>query len=32
MRDTGKVAIARVVIRSKEQLVAVLPVGEVLVD
>jgi DNA end-binding protein Ku len=31
MRDTGKVAIARVVIRSKEHLVAVRPVGEVLV-
>ena len=31
MRDTGKVAIARVVIRSKEQLVAVRPVREVLV-
>jgi DNA end-binding protein Ku len=30
MRETGKVAIARVVIRSKEQLVAVRPVGEVL--
>jgi DNA end-binding protein Ku len=30
MRETGKVAIARVVIRSKEQLVAVRPIGEVL--
>lgn len=30
MRDTGKVAIARVVIRSKEQLVAVRPMGDVL--
>jgi DNA end-binding protein Ku len=30
MRETGKVAIARVVIRSKEQLVAVRPMGEVL--
>jgi DNA end-binding protein Ku len=30
MRDTGKVAIARVVIRSKEQLVAVRPIGEAL--
>jgi DNA end-binding protein Ku len=30
MRDTGKVAIARVVIRSKEQLVALRPVGDVL--
>jgi DNA end-binding protein Ku len=30
MRDTGKVAIARVVIRSKEQLVAIRPVGEAL--
>jgi DNA end-binding protein Ku len=30
MRETGKVAIARVVIRSKEQLVAVRPVGEAL--
>jgi DNA end-binding protein Ku len=30
MRDTGKVAIARVVIRSKEQLVAVRPVGDAL--
>jgi DNA end-binding protein Ku len=31
MKDTGKVAIARVVIRSKEQLVAIRPVGDVLV-
>jgi DNA end-binding protein Ku len=30
MRDTGRVAIARVVIRSKEQLVALRPMGEVL--
>jgi DNA end-binding protein Ku len=30
MRETGKVAIARVVIRSKEQLVALRPVGDVL--
>jgi DNA end-binding protein Ku len=30
MRATGKVAIARVVIRSKEQLVAVRPMGDVL--
>jgi DNA end-binding protein Ku len=30
MRDTNKVAIARVVIRSKEQLVAVRPIGEAL--
>jgi DNA end-binding protein Ku len=30
MRETGKVAIARVVIRSKEQLVAVRPIGDVL--
>jgi len=30
MRDTGMVAIARVVIRSKEQLVAVRPIGDVL--
>jgi DNA end-binding protein Ku len=30
MRDTNKVAIARVVIRSKEQLVAVRPVGDAL--
>jgi DNA end-binding protein Ku len=30
MRETGKVAIARVVIRSKEQLVAIRPVGDVL--
>jgi DNA end-binding protein Ku len=30
MRQTGKVAIARVVIRSKEQLVAVRPMGEAL--
>jgi DNA end-binding protein Ku len=30
MRDTGKVAIARVVIRSKEQLVALRPMGEAL--
>ncbi|HEX5853147.1 MAG TPA: Ku protein [Solirubrobacteraceae bacterium] len=30
MRKTGKVAIARVVIRSKEQLVAIRPVGEAL--
>jgi DNA end-binding protein Ku len=30
MRETGKVAIARVVIRSKEQLVAVRPMGEVM--
>jgi DNA end-binding protein Ku len=30
MRDTGKVAIARVVIRSKEQLVALRPIGEAL--
>jgi len=30
MRDTGKVAIARVVIRSKEQLVALRPMGDVL--
>jgi DNA end-binding protein Ku len=31
MRESGKVAIARVVIRSKEQLVAIRPMGEVLV-
>jgi DNA end-binding protein Ku len=30
MRDTGKVAIAKVVIRSKEQLVAIRPVGDAL--
>jgi len=30
MRETGKVAIARVVIRSKEQLVALRPIGEAL--
>jgi DNA end-binding protein Ku len=30
MRDTGKVAIARVVIRQKEQLVALRPIGDVL--
>src|SRR5438309_368774 len=30
MRDTGKVAIARVVIRSKEQLVALRPIGDAL--
>jgi DNA end-binding protein Ku len=30
MRDTGKVAIAKVVIRSKEQLVAIRPMGDVL--
>ena len=30
MRDTGKVAIASVVIRSKEQLVAIRPMGEAL--
>ena len=30
MRETGKVAIARVVIRSKENLVAIRPIGEVL--
>jgi DNA end-binding protein Ku len=30
MRETGRVAIARVVIRSKEQLVAVRPIGEAL--
>ncbi|HEY4451217.1 MAG TPA: Ku protein [Solirubrobacteraceae bacterium] len=30
MRETGKVAIARVVIRSKEQLVALRPIGDVL--
>jgi len=30
MRQTGKVAIARVVIRSKEQLVALRPIGEAL--
>ena len=30
MRETGKVAIARVVIRSKEQLVAIRPIGDVL--
>jgi DNA end-binding protein Ku len=30
MRETGKVAIARVVIRSKEQLVALRPMGEAL--
>jgi DNA end-binding protein Ku len=30
MRETGKVAIARVVIRSKEQLVAVRPIGDAL--
>jgi DNA end-binding protein Ku len=30
MRETGKVAIARVVIRSKEALVAIRPVGDVL--
>jgi DNA end-binding protein Ku len=31
MRETGKVAIARVVIRNKEQLVAIRPMGDVLV-
>src|ERR1700736_3103339 len=31
MRETGKVAIARVVIRNKEQLVAIRPTGDVLV-
>ena len=31
MRDTGKVAIARVVIRTKEKLVALRPVGDMLV-
>jgi DNA end-binding protein Ku len=30
MRETGKVAIARVVIRSKEQLVAIRPIGDAL--
>jgi DNA end-binding protein Ku len=30
MRDTGKVAIARVVLRSKEQLVAIRPMGDLL--
>jgi DNA end-binding protein Ku len=30
MRETGKVAIARIVIRSKEQLVAVRPIGDAL--
>jgi DNA end-binding protein Ku len=30
MRETGKVAIARVVIRAKEQLVALRPIGDVL--
>ena len=30
MRETGKVAIARVVIRSKEQLVAIRPIGDTL--
>ena len=30
MRDTGRIAIARVVIRSKEQLVAIRPMGDVL--
>ncbi len=30
MRETGKVAIAKVVIRSKEQLVAIRPMGDVL--
>jgi len=30
MRDTGRVAIARVVMRSKEQLVAIRPMGDVL--
>ncbi|MGA2321529.1 MAG: Ku protein [Solirubrobacteraceae bacterium] len=30
MRETGKVAIARVVIRAKEQLVAIRPIGDVL--
>jgi DNA end-binding protein Ku len=30
MRDTGRVAVARVVMRSKEQLVAIRPVGDVL--
>jgi DNA end-binding protein Ku len=30
MRDTGRVAIAKVVIRSKEQLVAIRPMGDVL--
>ena len=30
MRETGKVAIARVVIRSKEQLVAIRPMGDAL--
>jgi DNA end-binding protein Ku len=31
MKETGKVAIARVVIRNKEQLVAIRPMGDVLV-
>ena len=31
MRDSSKVAIARVVIRSKEQLVAIRPMGDVMV-
>src|SRR3989442_15535896 len=31
MRETGKVAIARVVIRNKEQLVAIRPMGDALV-
>ena len=31
MRETGKVAIARVVIRNKEQLVAIRPMGDVMV-
>ena len=31
MRETGKVAIARVVIRNKEQLVAIRPTGDVMV-
>jgi DNA end-binding protein Ku len=30
MRETGKIAIAKVVIRSKEQLVAIRPMGDVL--
>ena len=30
MRETGKVAIAKVVIRQKEQLVALRPMGDVL--
>jgi DNA end-binding protein Ku len=30
MRDTGRVAVARVVMRSKEQLVAIRPMGDVL--